>query len=392
MNHKTEKISLSFSVALLMFPQVIETMYSPALTSIKAQFGVSTSTAAQALSVFFIAFAFGVIFWGRMCDVIGRRQSMLGGLAVLTIGSCSALIASNFNILLCSFAVCAFGAAVGSICTQTMIRDSYQGKDLAHVFTIAATSIGISPVVGLLLGSWLTAQGGYLWVFATMVAFILVLSIWCFARLPETKPAHTQKDSLISIAIKMSRDSTIWYTVAMISFFNVALFSYYSIAPFMFEDMGLGVDYFGNTGFIIALGSIAGSFINSRLLKMEMSDTNIVRIASLLLLISAVSVYCLQSTQWFFVPMALVSLAFGLAIPHIMGNALVNYRDHLGSAGALLGSFYYLLIGAGLEFANHIGDLGEVLIACSVLAVSLMLLSAAKGALTTKTQLEGMEY
>ncbi|NRB42900.1 MAG: MFS transporter, partial [Pseudomonadales bacterium] len=318
MNQHTGKISLSFSVALLMFPQIIETMYSPALTSIKTHFNVSTSTAAQALSVFFIAFAFGVIFWGIMCDVIGRRRSMLGGFAVFTIGACCALLTTSFNALLASFALCAFGAAVGSVCTQTMIRDSYQGKELKHVFTIAATSIGISPVVGLLLGSWLTTQGGYQWVFAAMIALIVMLGIWCIAKLPETKPAHTQKDSVASIALKMCGDSKIWYTVAMIAIFNVALFSYYSIAPFMFESMGLGVDYFGNTGFVIAFGSIVGSVINNRLMKRGVSDSNIVRCASLLLLVSAVSVYLLQSTPWFYLPMSVGSLAFGLATPHIM--------------------------------------------------------------------------
>ncbi len=30
--------------------------------------------------------------------------------------------------------IAAFGAAVGSVVTQTMLRDSYQGSDLARVF------------------------------------------------------------------------------------------------------------------------------------------------------------------------------------------------------------------------------------------------------------------
>ena len=45
-----------------MFPQLIETMYSPALTSIKNHFSVTTSEAAQALSLFFMVFAVGVVF------------------------------------------------------------------------------------------------------------------------------------------------------------------------------------------------------------------------------------------------------------------------------------------------------------------------------------------
>ncbi|KNH29931.1 hypothetical protein ACS77_01790 [Pseudomonas syringae] len=48
----------------------------------------------------------------------------------------------------------------------------------------------------------------------------------------------------------------------------------------------------------------------------------------------------------------LVVLAFGMAIPNTLGSALVNYGDRLGTAGALFGLLYYLLIGGGLILAT----------------------------------------
>ena len=82
-----EKISIPLAVALIMFPQIIETMYSPALTSVKNSFRISENQAAQAMSIFFIAFAFGVVFWGRACDIIGRRPSTLLGLVVFILSA-----------------------------------------------------------------------------------------------------------------------------------------------------------------------------------------------------------------------------------------------------------------------------------------------------------------
>ena len=375
MNKNTTKITLPFSVALLMLPQIIETMYSPALTSIEAHFSVSASTAAEALPVFFIAFAFGVIFWGRMSDLIGRRPAMLGGLLACTIGTTAILFVTHFFLLLVAFALCAFGAAVGSVCTQTMMRDSYQGKKLAQVFTIVTASIGISPVVGLLSGSWLTAQGGYHWVFAVMTLLIFSLGIWSLVKLPETKPEKTPQIGLGRLALKLCCDIHIGYSVAMISLFNVALFAYYNIAPFMFQQLGFNVSYFGKTGFIIALGSIVGSLTNHRLLKKGLSDTTIVFFACLLMLISAVILYRSQSGHWFYLPMVVIAFAFNLAMPNLMGKALVNYQDQLGSAGALLGAFYYLLIGTGLGYASYVGDLGATLILCGSIATLLVLIS-----------------
>ena len=49
---------------LIMFPQLVETIYSPALPGIATSYHVSSERAAQTLSVYFVAFAVGVAMWG----------------------------------------------------------------------------------------------------------------------------------------------------------------------------------------------------------------------------------------------------------------------------------------------------------------------------------------
>ncbi|SMY15682.1 MFS transporter [Photobacterium aquimaris] len=359
-----KKISTPLAIALLMFPQLIETMYSPALTSIKNHFAVSAENAAQGLSIFFIAFALGVVFWGTLCDIIGRRRSTLAGLALFIAAAIATYLAPNFDLFLYGFGACAFGAAVGSVCTQTILRDSFEGLALSRRFSIAATSVGISPVLGMMIGSWLTAHGGYTWVFAAMIVLITLLFIWSSIQLPETKPKHIKHDSLLSVANKMIRDSHIWYITLMIGLANVALFSYYSIAPFMFEQLGASVKLFGYTGFVLAIGSVLGSLINIKLIHYKLNGDVIIFIAMILMVISGIGVYLLQDTIWFFIPMVLVSVAFGLTLPNLFSTALINYRNHLGSAGALLGLSYYLIIGVGLDFAASTGNLAITLLTC----------------------------
>ncbi len=57
------------------------------------------------------------------------------------------------------------------------------------------------------------------------------------------KASTHQKDSLLSVGIKMLTDAHIWYITLMVGLFNIALFSYYSIAPFMFEKLGASVNF-----------------------------------------------------------------------------------------------------------------------------------------------------
>ena len=237
----------------------------------------------------------------------------------------------------------------------------------------------------MLAGSWLTSFGGYQWVFIAMVVFIIALLVWSLFKLPETKPTHTKKDSLLSVGIKMLTDAHIWYITLMVGLFNIALFSYYSIAPFMFEKLGASVNFFGNTGFILALGSVLGSVINMKLIRMHLSHEKIVMFASWLLLIGGFGVFIMQESVWFFIPVVLVSLAFGLAIPNLLSGALTHYRDHLGSAGALLGLFYYLVIGFGLHRAAEFGDLAMTLIGCAGIACVISIIKYLVGLITFKT-------
>lgn len=138
-------LSLWLAVALMMFPQIVETIYSPALTGIAIAFHVNAEQASQTLSLYFFAFAFGVVFWGRMCDTLGRRPTILAGLLLYGVASIGALFVTHFYLLLLMRMLSAFGAAVGSIGTQTAMRDCYQGHELSKVFSIMGIALAISP-------------------------------------------------------------------------------------------------------------------------------------------------------------------------------------------------------------------------------------------------------
>lgn len=125
---------LVLAIALLMFPQIAQTLYSPALADIGQVFAVEPEAAAQTLSVYFLAFAFGVVVWGRMCDRIGRRSSMLAGLGLYVGASVMALSVTTFNALLGAQALAAFGAAVGSVVTQTLRATASRARNWRRCF------------------------------------------------------------------------------------------------------------------------------------------------------------------------------------------------------------------------------------------------------------------
>lgn len=65
--------------------------------------------------------------------------------------------------------------------------------------------------------------------------------------------------------------------------------------------------------------------------------------------------------------MALVTIAFAMAIPVALGSALSAYADCRGSAGALFGLLYYVLIALGLGLSGWGQTLGVTLTVSAML-------------------------
>ncbi|WP_394202430.1 multidrug effflux MFS transporter [Shewanella waksmanii] len=362
------KPNLWLMVIMLMVPQIVETIYSPALASIALSFGVTNGQAAQTLSVYFFAFAMGVIVWGMLADRLGRRLTMLIGLLTYAAASLFAMLTDSFTGVMVARAVSAFGIAVGSVVTQTMLRDAFSGSELAKVFSLMGMGIALSPVLGMFLGGQLAQAGGHQWVFCTLFIMAFVLFVYNCLKLPETQ---TEKRSmpLNGLIWRMLNDWLLWRIGLLVGLFNIALFSYYQLGAMSFSQLGLGAEQFGYSGALLGVATLLGSYVNKLMIKKLVSLTILLRFAVLLLTLGAAGVYLLQNSIWFIGPMVFVVMAFAIAIPNLLSIALVEYQQHAGSAGAIFGLMYYLTIAAGLALAGVAQNLALVLIACSVATV-----------------------
>jgi len=364
---------LALAIALLMLPQIAQTLYSPALADFGRAFSITPAVAAQALTVYFLAFAFGVVVWGRACDHFGRRASMLCGLLLFASASTAAIFVTSFRGLLLAQACAAFGAAAGSVVTQTILRDRFGGSELARVFSIAGMFLATSPAVGLLAGAIAVHEYGYQGVMLFLVGIVCIMIIWTAAFLPETMPRICVGTSLAETVRIMAGDLAIWRAALLVAVFNVSLLGYYVLAPFLFRRLHQSDQVYGYSGAVLAVGASTGSWLNQRLLRLGVHGEKIIAMASCLVLLGGIGVQASKDSIWFLAPMLLVFIAFGLAIPNVLGKALGQYQDRLGTAGALFGLMYYLMIGAGLGWVSTCQDLGGSLIASGLLALLLSL-------------------
>ncbi|HGF7185209.1 multidrug effflux MFS transporter [Vibrio cholerae] len=362
------KPSLCLMVIMLMFPQIVETIYSPVLGSIARSFSVSDAQAAQTLSVYFLAFALGVVIWGVLADKWGRRPTMLVGLLIYGSATFIAMQTDSFTILMLARVFSAFGIAVGSVVTQTILRDVFSGHELRRVFSLMGIGISISPVLGMLLGGQLAFAGGHQLVFLALFFIALVLFVYNLCQLPETQQVKP-KIALGCLVARMFKDRQVLLSALLVALYNVALFSYYQLGAFIFSDLGLDAEQFGYSGIALGLGSLIGSFLNKTLLAKQVPQRALLLLAALLLIMGTIGVSLTLDSIGFVAAMILVVIAYGMAIPNILSTALVEYKSQAGSAGALFGLLYYLLIGSGLALTGLVQHLGVVLLMCAAITL-----------------------
>ena len=361
---------------LVMLPQFVETIYSPVLPMVQEQFGVKEESATLTISLYFIAFALGVAFWGVQCDRIGRKKSLEYGLITYGIGTLAAVLAPNFTILLGSRIISAFGISACSIVTQTILRDTYDRDHISKVFSWIGIGLSISPVVGMITGSILAGCVGHQGVFITLYLLGGLFFILSKKKVSETH--HSVKkinmSTLVRLLKRMLHDQATIKCCLLIMSFNVLLFSYYSLAPFIFKEYHYSSYVFGYSSIILAAGTFAGAKLNRYLLLKNVQPEYLVKASTFSTLAASVLLWILTGTGiYFLLPYFFIVMAFSIAIPNILSTALINYKKETGSAGALLGLIYYILIGLGLISIGFIQNLGISCILFSGIGVCTLL-------------------
>jgi MFS family permease len=279
---------------------------------------------------------------------------MLSGLIIYGLGSLMCFYAESIELLLISRFIQAFGAATGSIITQTILRESVSGTKRHAMFAQISAVIAFTPAVGPLIGGWVDQVLGFRAVFFSLVVMSALLFGYAFLELPETTDVTQRKKvAILPVMKRMLSMPRVLAFGFLIGGINGVLFSYYAEAPFIFvEHYQLSPGVYGFLGIIVALASIIGAMFSKRLLTVYTPE-KIIHIGCLVMTIGAL---LLTMISFFvtlpdtimiiliLVTMFVMLLGAGMALPNCLSLALVKFHDVVGTAGAIFSLGYYLLV------------------------------------------------
>ena len=344
----------------------------PAFGPIGEAFGIADANDLQLLVyVYMGGFAVGQLVFGPLSDVVGRRKALLSGLVIYAIGALGASWAGDFSILLVARAVQGFGGAAARVITLTVVRDRYEGHEMARVMSLVMMVFLTAPVFAPALGSLMLVLGGWRLVFDSMLALGGLLAVACYFRLPETlNPAYVMKPSVKEFgralrAIFASR-AAVGYSAA-VGFMFGGLMGYIGSSQQILET---GVYALGPL-FPLAFGALAGvmviaSIISARIVR----RLGMRRLAHLSLMIftGAAVVLVVLSLVFagrppfaaFALMLAAVLFAFAIAMPNFGAISMEDLGPVAGTASSVIGSST-TVVGAGIGAVIGLAFDGTVL-------------------------------
>ena len=340
-------------------------LYLPALPTITSELLTTSATVKLTLTGTLAGLALGQLLIGPLSDRLGRKRPLLAGAAVHVFASLLCIVAPNVAVLGGLRVLQGLGAAAGAVIAMAIVRDLYTGRAAATLLSRLILVMGAAPVLAPTLGAQVLEFTSWRGLFGVLALYSLVLLPIAARMLPETLPPQRRRTSGVLGTMRtygsLLRDRTFLGLILVAGLAMSAVMSYVSGASFVFqEQFGLNQQQFGlafNSG---AIWMIIASQLNPVLLRrFEPRQLLLGAIiagatAGLLLLTLASS-----GTGGLFgvlVPLWLVLLSVGLALPNAPALALSRHGEAAGTAAALLGAVQF---GVGAAISPLVGVLGN---------------------------------
>src|SRR5262249_38409058 len=153
--------------ALSAFGPLAMDMYLPSTPTIAATLHAGPSLVQLTPSGCLAGLAIGQLVAGPLSDGMGRRRPLLIGLVAFVIFSVACALAPDIGSLIAFRFLQGMAGAVGVVLSLAMVRDLYEGTELARVLGSLTLVFGLAPVLAPVIGgqvlrftSWRGGFGG----------------------------------------------------------------------------------------------------------------------------------------------------------------------------------------------------------------------------------------
>lgn len=319
-------------------------IYTPSMPSIAAEFRADAGTVQRTLTLFLAGIAGAQLILGPISDRLGRKPVLIIGLGAYIAASLLCAFAPTIEALQTGRFLQGFAACSGPVVARAIVRDTFDGPDAARAFSIVATAIAVVPAMAPVLGGYIEALLGWVWVFialASIGTLLLILGAASFREsLEERNLEALAVGDLARNYCNLLKNRHFMANTLAGSLTYAGLFAYVTQAPFLFVDrLGVSPDRFGWLLAISVVAYAAGSYLSGRLANrlppnvIVGAGLGVAGAGAVLLLLLAGELTLVRTIG----PMCVFALGFGLVLPATIAQAMQPFPRIAGSASAMIG-------------------------------------------------------
>ena len=379
------RISLLTSLTALSIDAML-----PALPAIGKSFAVENPNNLQlVITLLFIGMFFGELLFGPLSDSLGRKRALGIGIVIFCIGTIVAMSAASLQVHLLGRIIQGVGVSGPKIISRAMIRDQFEGNNMARVFSFVMTVFIFVPMVAPILGQAILVVAGWRAIFLLFLGIAVWSYLWILLKQPETLPLSNRKpiklEDLLKTAVLILKHPLVlcYATTAGLAFAILLLFL--STSQAMFEQIYARADLFPVYMAFLATGFGLATLSNSKLV-MRFGMYRLCVVATLGFVGIGVyfvtgSVGGLHSFTSFMAGSYLLLFCLGLLFPNLSAMAMQPLGKVAGLGAALISAISTTValpisIAVGRYFNNTLMPLALAILVCSL--ISLLLLYIAR--------------
>ncbi|ARC35914.2 multidrug MFS transporter [Paracoccus yeei] len=188
-------IAFSIDSMLPALPQIAQTLTPE-----------NVNRAQLVLTAFMAGMGVGLFVAGPLSDTFGRKPVITLGFAIYALASIAAVFAQSLEMLLVARFVQGLGAAGPRIVSLALVRDLYQGREMARITSFVMMIFILVPAVAPSVGAVVIHLVGWRGVFGSFVLLALVGSLWVNLRQPETLPPARRRPMNLASLMASARE------------------------------------------------------------------------------------------------------------------------------------------------------------------------------------------
>ena len=356
-----DKGMLALLTLISAFPPLSTDLYLPALPRMQAYLNTSQSQVNLTLSMFFVFYAVGLLFWGPLSEKYGRKPILLIGMVLYIISSIMCGFSQHAEPLIAGRSLQAIGGSAATAVSTAMVKDLYSGRKREKVMALVMSMVIIAPIVAPVMGALLLTYVSW------EVIFFVLAGIGAIAFFAGTLMEETIENRYagsvwrswgrLAVVLKNPNFSTL---LAIFSTISMFIMTFLAASSFIYiNGFGLNEREFSYFLAINAVFAMIGPMLYVRLSRHFKSQAIISAGFPIFILCGiAVSTIGHVSPWAFALSAALATLIVdGMRVPGI-NLMLEQQQNDSGSASALINFFGMLMGSLGMHLVSlHPDDL-----------------------------------